>query len=73
MIVYDTTCLGLNKAVWAPWFLMSTVAPHLRSVVSGTLMSDCDVEEMFLNFMLESKICPYVGVDVSVLYPVIRG
>ena len=54
---------------------------HLRSVVAGTFMMDCDMGEMFLNFMLEPDLRPYVGVnltcpfleDMSAKDPVIRG
>ena len=68
-MVYDATCSGLNQAVWAPWFPMRTVLSPLRAVVAGTIMSDCDVGEMFLNFMLEPKLRPYAGVDLTFLFP----
>lgn len=51
-MVYDATKSGLNDAVWAPWFTMPTVDCHLRAVEAGTFMVDCDMGEMFLNFML---------------------
>ena len=68
-MVYDATCSGLNQAVWTPWFPMPTVLSPLRAVVAGTIMSDCDVGEMFLNFMLEPKLRPYAGVDLTFLFP----
>ena len=68
-MVYDATRSGLNKAVWAPWFPMTTVVSHLRSVAAGTYMCDCDVGEMFPNFMLEPKLRPYAGVDITCLFP----
>ena len=68
-MVYDATRSGLNKAVWAPWFPMPTVVSHLRSVVAGTFMTDCDVGEMFLNFMLELDLRPYAGVDLTCVFP----
>ena len=68
-MVYDVTRSGLNKAVWAPWFPMPTVLSTLRSVGVGTFMTDCDVGEMFLNFMLEPKLRPFAGVDLTCLFP----
>ena len=67
-MVYDATQLGLNKAVWAPWFPMQTVVSHLRSVVVGTFMTDYDVRGTFLNFMLEPDLRPYAGVDLACLF-----
>ena len=67
-MVYDATHLGLNKAVWAPWFPMQTVVSHLRSVVVGTFMTDYDVRGTFLNFMLEPDLRPYAGVDLACLF-----
>ena len=32
-------------------------------------MSDCDVGEMFLNFMLEPKLLPYARCDLTCLFP----
>ena len=31
-------------------------------------MADCDVGEIFLNFMLEPKIRPYDGVDLTKVF-----
>ena len=67
-MVYDATRSGLNQAVWTPWFPMPTIISHLRSVVAGTFMSDCNVGEMFLNFMLEPKLRPFAGVDLTCLF-----
>ena len=67
-MVYDATRSWLNKAVWAPWFPMPTVVSRLWSVVAGTFMTDCDVEEMFLNFMLEPELRPYAGVDLTCIF-----
>ena len=66
-MVYDATRSGLNQAVWVPWFPMPTVLSPLRAVVA-TFMSDCDVGEMFFNFMLEPKLRPYAGVDLTCLF-----
>ena len=67
-MVYNGTSSGLNDAVYAPWFAVPTVETHLRAVEVGTFMGDCDIGEMFLNFMLDEKIRPHAGVDLSELY-----
>ena len=68
-MVYNATSSGLNDAVWAPWFALPTVESHLRAVDAGTYMGDCDLGEMFLNFMLDVNIVPYAGVDLSNIFP----
>ena len=68
-MVYNATSSGLNEAVWAPWFALPTVETHLRGVVPGTYMVDCDLGEMFLNFMLDLNIRPYAGVDLTKIFP----
>ena len=68
-MVYDVTRSGLNQVVWAPWFPMPTVLSPLRAVVEGNFTSDCDVGEIFLNFMLEPKLRPYASVDLTCLFP----
>ena len=32
-------------------------------------MGDCDIGEMFLNFMLDKELRPFAGVDLTGLYP----
>ena len=64
-MVYNATSLGLNAAVWSPWFSLPTVETHLRAVDAGTYIGDCDIGEMFLNFMLDINIRPYAGVDLT--------
>jgi hypothetical protein len=51
-MVYDGTKLGLNEAIWVPQFLLPMVDTLLRAVEPGTYMSDMDIGEMFLNFLL---------------------
>ena len=68
-MVYNATSSGLNDAVWAPWFTLPTVETHLRAVNPGTFMGDCDLGEMFLNFMLDEDIRPYAGVDLTSIFP----
>ena len=48
-IVYETTRSGLNIAVWAPYFPMLSVVFHLRLVVAGTFISNCDVGKILSN------------------------
>ena len=62
-MVYDITRSGLNEAVWAPWLPIPTATSHFRSVEAGTYMRDCDIGEMFLNFMLDPANRPHAGVD----------
>ena len=68
-MVYNATSSGLNDAVWAPWFSLPTVESHLRAVDPGTFMGDCDLGEMFLNFMLDINLVPYAGVDLTNIFP----
>lgn len=68
-LVYNGSSSGLNDAVWAPWFSLPTVDSHLRAVDESTFMSDNDVKEMFLNFMMDPVIRPYSGVDLTTLFP----
>lgn len=68
-MVYDGTKCGLNDQLWAPWFALPTIDDHLRGVVPGTYMSDLDVSEQFLNFMLSPRVRPYAGVDLTPHFP----
>ena len=68
-MVYDATKSDLNHAVWDPWFAMSNVDCHLKEVEAGTFIVDCDVGEMFLNFMLEPSLKPHAGVDLCSVVP----
>lgn len=68
-IVYDATKSRLNNAMFAPWFAMPTVDTLLRLTTAGSYMMDCDVGEMFLNFMLEPSVRPYAAVDLTQVFP----
>ena len=68
-MVYNGTSSGLNDAVWAPWFSLPTVESHLRAVTNDTFMCDCDLSEMFLNFLLPELIREFAGVDFTNLFP----
>ena len=59
-MVYDTNKSGINESVWDPWYSLLTVESELR---------DCDVGEIFLNFMMEPRLRPHAGVDLFELYP----
>ena len=68
-MVYDGTESGLNDQLWAPWFPLPTVETLLRSVDENTWMSDNDVGEMFLNFMLHEEVRQLCGVDFILYFP----
>jgi hypothetical protein len=68
-MVYDGTKSGLNGMMWAPWFPLPTIDAHLRATLPGYFMSDIDIGEMFLNFMLHSSVQKYCGVDLTRLFP----
>ena len=53
--VLDTHWLKICKGLH-PNVLMPAAVSHLRSNVVGTYMCNCDVGEIFLNFMLEPKL-----------------
>jgi hypothetical protein len=55
----------LNSILWAPWFPLPTIAMHLQSVVPWMFMGDLDIEEMFLNFMLQPRLQHSAGVDLT--------
>ena len=64
-MVYDATKCGLNDSVWAPNFAMPTVDSSLRAMEVTTWCGDIDLGEMFLNYMMDEKIRPYCGIDVT--------
>ena len=64
-MVYNASKSGLNDVVWVPSFGLPTVDSTLRGIDSATSLGDLDLGEMFLNFPVDNKICPYVGLDLS--------
>ena len=66
-IVYDASACGLNDALWCSNFFLPTIDSVLQNAGSETWFGDIDLGEMFLNFQLDEKILPWVGVDVSEL------
>jgi hypothetical protein len=69
-MVYDGSKSGLNDALWAPWFCLSTVDSMTRGFLPGYWCADNDYGEQFLNFNLHKDLQPYCGVDLSQLLPV---
>lgn len=67
-MVYDATKSGLNDVVWDPLFSLPTIESELWAAKVGMSMCDCDVGEIFLNFMLEPKLRYHTGVDVFQLH-----
>jgi hypothetical protein len=65
MMVYNATSSGLNAYLWVPWFALPTTNTLLRSLEEGTFMSDLDIAEMLLNFMLEAKCQRLARVDLT--------
>jgi len=51
-MVYDGTKSGLNDSIWVPRFLLPTVDTMLRAITYNTVMSDFDIGDCFLNFVL---------------------
>ena len=66
-LVYNGTSSGLNRSLYGPHFTLPTVDTTLRALEQGSLSADIDIAEMFLNFMLDPKLRPYCGVDVSAI------
>ena len=64
-MVYDATISGLNNSMWVPRFAMSNLETHLRVVEDGTYLSDIDIGECFLNFVLHKSIRSLAGVDLT--------
>jgi hypothetical protein len=64
-MVYNGTKLGLNDNIWVPRFPLPTMNTHLRAVDSNTYMSDMDIGEMFLNFVLHESMQALCGVDLT--------
>ncbi|KAL7570893.1 hypothetical protein ACA910_018953 [Epithemia clementina (nom. ined.)] len=66
-MVYNGTKSGLNRALFAPWFLLATVDTMLRSVDVGTWSVDNNFVKMFLNFWLHPELRSYAGIYSSSL------
>jgi hypothetical protein len=64
-MVYDATKCGLNDVVWAPNFFIPSVDSMLGVLDTNSWMGDIDLGEMFLNFPLDPKVRPFMGVDLT--------
>jgi hypothetical protein len=64
-LVYNGTSSGLNAHLWAPWFALPIICALLRALEIDHFMADSDIEEMFLNLMLEERCAILTGVDLT--------
>ncbi len=64
-LVFNGTKSWLNEVIWAPSFHLPTIDSLLSLLECGTWQGDIDVAEQFYNFILDTKIQPFCGVDVD--------
>lgn len=64
-IVFHAGANKLNESVWAPSFVLPSLNSLLRIVDSNSLMSDRDMGEMFLNFMLDPRVWKFAAIDLG--------
>ena len=64
-MVYNRNYSDINASLWAPNFALPTVGSTLWEVERGHFMADCDIGEMFLNFMLSGEVRYFCGVYVT--------
>ena len=67
-MVYDATKCKLNDALWAPNFWLPNMDNVADCATSSSYFGDIDCGEMFLNFMLDPRLRPYAGVDLTQAY-----
>ena len=58
----------LTEVVYIPWLSMRTMIFHLKVMEGITYMRDCDVGDMFLNFMLELSFYSHARVDFTPIF-----
>lgn len=68
-MIYDATKLGLNDALYAPWFALPTVDTMNRWVIAGTWITDNDYGDCFLNYPLHPDLQKFCGINLSQLFP----
>jgi hypothetical protein len=68
-MVYDGTASGFNDSIWVPNFGLPTIDTLIRGTGPTTWMVDLDIGDMFLNFMLHWEARPFVGIDISKIFP----
>ena len=59
-MVYDATKCKLNDALWAPNFWLPNMDNVADCATSASYFGDIDCGEMFLNFMLDPQLWPYM-------------
>lgn len=64
-VVFDGTKSGLNEVIWTPSFSLPSANTLLSALEPGTWMADIDIGEQFYNFLLDPKVRPYCGLDLS--------
>jgi hypothetical protein len=64
-MVYNGTSSGMNAHLWAPWFALPTICAILQALELDTFMTDSDIGEMLLNFMLEERCAILAEVDIT--------
>ena len=67
-LVYNVTANKLNKCVCVPSFWLPMIDSLVCVCDVDTWMTDCDIENMFLNFQLHAGVVPFTGNDLSSLY-----
>ena len=55
--------------LWAPWFPLLTMNTLLCLVKIGTNMTDVDIGEMCLNFVLHTSLTMLGGIDFRHFFP----
>jgi hypothetical protein len=71
-VVFDGTKSGLNEVIWTPSFSLPSANTLLSALEPGTWMADIDVGEQFYNFLLDPKVRPYCGLDLSPYLPEVK-
>ena len=66
-IVFHAGANNLNDSVWALSFALPSINSLLRIIDMSTLMSNRDMGEMLLNFMLDPRIWKYAAIDLGPL------
>jgi hypothetical protein len=64
-MVYDASRSGLNDVVWPPSFGLPTDDSTLWGIDMKSWLGDVNLGEMFLNFLLDALLRPYMGIDLS--------
>jgi hypothetical protein len=66
-IVFHTGANKLNDRVWALLFCLPSINMLLRIINGETLMSDCDMGDMFHNFPLHANTVKFTTIDLAPL------